>query len=66
MLLCMFYRKVLLALNGLQMLLNYEVVPPAEVHSILRVLTVQVEHAALLHDCVVISFIMYASVNYFI
>jgi hypothetical protein len=33
--------QVLLALNGLQMLLNYEVVPPAEVHSILRVLTVQ-------------------------
>lgn len=33
--------QVLLALNGLQMILNYEVVPPSEVQNILRVLSIQ-------------------------
>lgn len=34
--------QVKLSLNGLQMLLNYEVVPPSEAKSILRILSTQV------------------------
>ena len=32
----------MLSLNGLQMIINYEVVPPAEAQNILRVLSIQV------------------------
>lgn len=34
-------KTIMLALNGLQMLLNYEVIPPAEAQNILRVLILQ-------------------------
>ena len=37
-----FFIIVKLALNGIQILLNYEVVPPSEACNILRVLLVQV------------------------
>jgi hypothetical protein len=35
--------QVKLSLNGLQMLLNYEVVPPSEAKNLLRILTIQVK-----------------------
>jgi hypothetical protein len=36
-----FLLQINMALSGIQMLLNYEVVPPADVKNILRVLAIQ-------------------------
>jgi len=38
------FPQIMLSLNGLQMLLNYEVIPPTEAPNILRVLVIQVKH----------------------
>lgn len=46
LLILLYITQIKLSLNGLQMLLNYEVVPPTEAQNILRVLSIQVDEYA--------------------
>jgi hypothetical protein len=43
--------QVKLSLNGLQMLLNYEVVPPSEAKNLLRILAIQVRLSVFVSLC---------------